>query len=628
MGTSSNVKEENKKLKEELKIKQNQIDTLEKKNAQIWRENESIYQKNFNKIKNSKMIDDSIKAEELILRFIDFKLPEIFFDKNWVLNRSSSQLDQDLKSFINAKLANKGEFLNEPDCNLDYPSRLLKEQKQELLTQSLTKILQNKTFINDCKKKFDEFLKQNTYPINSFFEKIKPLNMRTARNVYIKKYEREINKIKNNPKKNEIKYFTVLVIGKSGVGKSCLINNILNLRIPEEGKKKEKGIDGAMEAQGGFVTSVNEDYISNTVKGIRCIDTPGCDLNGHSIDYTIKECQKEINKQYNNKDPSNYVSIIWYCFSGNRFDNESDVELIKKIRATYNGDQIPVIIVRTQAYFEKENENFESIIKKKKLGTDYIAVIARDQEQYKQKNLVELVELSISNIQKALNGQFYKVLSKEIRENLVKKLKDENIKINEFTKEQMVLYFMNNYNETLSKSDFLKFIQNLFIICFSFYLVEFNNDEISNEIMTQFNDFIKVFIENAYNEYIALSMKEVNADLFENSLKLIDLQNQVQKEANSNIKPENLNTFPSFRSIISNFLFENLFYIAQKLLINVILQKILFPLCDLIRNEYNNNIVSPLINDFTVGQLIRETYQLKFDELKRKFSKNNNITIK
>ena len=383
-----------------------------------------------------------------------------------------------------------------------------------------------------------------------------------------------------------------------------------------------------MEAQGGFVTSVNEDYISNTVKGIRCIDTPGCDLNGHDVQFTINECKKEIDKQYENGNPSDYVSVIWYCFNGNRFDDESDVELIKKIRDAYSKNQIPVIIVRTEAYFEEDTENFRNFIKDKNLGTDYIGVIAKEKQNFKPKNLVELVELSISNIQKALNGQFYKVLSKEIRENLVKKLKDENIKINEFTKEQMVLYFMNNYNETLSKSDFLKFIQNLFIICFSFYLVEFNNDEISNEIMTQFNDFIKVFIENAYNEYIALSMKEVNADLFENSLKLIDLQNQVQKEANSNIKPENLNTFPSFRSIISNFLFENLFYIAQKLLINVILQKILFPLCDLIRNEYNNNIVSPLINDFTVGQLILETYQLKFDELKRKISNNNNITIK
>ena len=382
-----------------------------------------------------------------------------------------------------------------------------------------------------------------------------------------------------------------------------------------------------MEAQGGFVTSVNEDYISNTVKGIRCIDTPGCDLNGHDVQFTINECKKEIDKQYENGNPSDYVSVIWYCFNGNRFDDESDVELIKKIRDAYSKNQIPVIIVRTEAYFEEDTKKFRDIIKNKNLGTDYIEVIAKQKGNFKPINLIELVELSISNIQKALDGQFYKVLSKEIRQNLIWTLNDENKKINEFTKEQMVLYFMNNFNETLSKSDLLKFITNLFIICFSFYLVEFNKDEISNEIITQFNEFNKNFIDKATHEYMILSMKKINEVLFENSLLLLDLQNQVQKETQTNIEPENLNTLLSFHSIISNFLFENLFYVAQKLLINVIIQNVLFPLCDLIRDEYNN-IVDELINNNKVGQLIRETYQLKFDELKRKFSDKNKKIIK
>ena len=54
-----------------------------------------------------------------------------------------------------------------------------------------------------------------------------------------------------------------------------MINNILELKISEEGKKKIIGIDVAIEKKGGFVTKENEAYISYKVKGIRCIDTAG-----------------------------------------------------------------------------------------------------------------------------------------------------------------------------------------------------------------------------------------------------------------------------------------------------------------------------------------------------------------
>ena len=76
--------------------------------------------------------------------------------------------------------------------------------------------------------------------------------------------------------------------------------------------------------------------------------------------------------------------------------------------------------------------------------------------------------MSITNIQKAINGKFFKVLSKEIREYLIKSLKNENERINIFTKEQMFLYFSNNFIETLDDNDLFKFIDNLLIICFSF----------------------------------------------------------------------------------------------------------------------------------------------------------------
>lgn len=145
-----------------------------------------------------------------------------------------------------------------------------------------------------------------------------------------------------------------------------------------------------MEKIGGFVTTDNEAYISNKIKGIRFIDTPGCNLNGHGVEETVNRSQNEINKQYNDKngdkqDPSNYVSIIWYCFSGTRFGDQSDVGLIKQIRATYPENQILIIIVRTEAYDNEDSEKFKNIIQNKKLGTDYIGVVAKEKYGVKKK---------------------------------------------------------------------------------------------------------------------------------------------------------------------------------------------------------------------------------------------------
>ena len=592
--------------------------------------------------KFSEMINEKIKTEEVIPK-VEIKAPLISFQVDWTLNYTHDTLDKILKNFMNKKKIHLGYFSTQDNQSIEPPLKLLKEKGLEILNSSFAEIM-DKGFRKECKQRLEKLLNQivdlrdqriqesnsNEYRKVLFINNVSVIdtviNRGISRNIYIKKYERKITKIKNTENLNQIKYFTALVIGKSGVGKSCLINNLLKLKVPENVNQRKRGIVGAMEALGGFVTKNNEDYISNTVTGIRCIDTPGCDLNGHDVKHTIRECQKEINKQYESKNPNDYVSIIWYCFTGNRFDDESDVKLIKSIRETYAENQIPVIIVRTEAWDDEETEFFRNFIKKKKLNTDYIGVIAKEKCGKPQKNLFNLIELSISNIQKALNGQFYKVLSKKIRQNLILTLKNENEKISQYTKEKMVLYFCNYYKRSLRIRDLFKFVENLLLICFSFYFEEFKYDKISAEIKKIFNDLIINIMKQCIKDYYGLCLRKVNEIVLGVSLSLIDLQVEIQKSQNSNIKPENLNTLKNFDIIAKVFLFENLFYVSQKILIYLILQKILFPLCDLLKDEYNI-IVDELVKDEKVENLLRETYKKKFDELKEKFKNNEREDI-
>ena len=119
-------------------------------------------------------------------------------------------------------------------------------------------------------------------------------------------------------------------------------------------------------------------------------------------------------------------------------------------------------------------------------------------------------------------------------------------------------------------------------------------------------------------------MEKVNLILFGKILSLLKLQAQAQIETKCNIKIENLNTFESFGDIVKIFFFENLFNVSQRILIDLILQEILFPLCDLLKNELNT-IVDNLVENKNVEKLIQETYKRKFEELKQKFKIKKDI---
>ena len=103
-------------------------------------------------------------------------------------------------------------------------------------------IVINKRYKVECEKLLDEKFNEMIQPDDLKQDLIE--NSTTINNIYLKKFERCINSIQEDKKISEIKYFTVLVIGQSGVGKSCLIDNVLNLRIPEKGKAKRTVIDG------------------------------------------------------------------------------------------------------------------------------------------------------------------------------------------------------------------------------------------------------------------------------------------------------------------------------------------------------------------------------------------------
>ena len=76
---------------------------------------------------------------------------------------------------------------------------------------------------------------------------------------------------------------------------------------------------------------------------------------------------------------NNFVSCIWYCITGVRFQQVEE-DLLKALRSTYGDNSIPIIIVYTQAVDKNAMTNMDAFIKKSKIEATFIKVLAERKE--------------------------------------------------------------------------------------------------------------------------------------------------------------------------------------------------------------------------------------------------------
>ncbi|MBD1937464.1 GTPase [Microcoleus sp. FACHB-68] len=132
----------------------------------------------------------------------------------------------------------------------------------------------------------------------------------------------------------------VLVIGKTGVGKSTLINAVFKERLAETGVGKP-------------ITQGIRQYTKQGCP-ITVYDTPGLELNTEQIERVRLEVAKLIEDQ-RMQDAKQHIHVVWYCISheARRFE-EIEESWIKALELK----DVPVILVLTQTTTQKSSEFF------------------------------------------------------------------------------------------------------------------------------------------------------------------------------------------------------------------------------------------------------------------------------
>ena len=439
--------------------------------------------------------------------------------------------------------------------------------------------------------------------------------------ICMNKIYEEINEVNKNKNLFEINYFTVLLIGKSGVGKSTLINNLLQLT---EEQMAKTGV-------GNFQTIDIKEYKSDFVPFLRLVDTRGIEINK---DFGINEIQKEaenyIKKQYNTNNINNFVQCIWYCITGNRFE-DIEIELLINLRKTYYNNKIPIIIVYTQASDDEMIEQMNTYIKSKNLDIKFINILAQRKKfhgKYVEAfGLKELIRETLNRCKQALKGENDNEIGTEMGTIITQKIGDfiysKILKKNKINTNNsyvnIVTQFISNYNNVKSEDEFLYFIIYTFGICINNFLnikhmKEKTFNALKNLAIIQKNsyDFIQF-----YNKYINKLIEPVIKSF---AVDFLDYQVEIQKQKNKEIKLQNKKTIKEFSEIITNFLNDNFNYLAQVYYIFNIIPSYC-PNLSKSFEKHLNELTKKLLNNSRVKERINECFINKFRNFQRRVNK-------
>jgi flagellar biosynthesis GTPase FlhF len=410
---------------------------------------------------------------------------------------------------------------------------------------------------------------------------------------------------------NLVKHLNIVLVGKTGVGKTTLINAVLEYTEDECLKtvfgKPYTGVNNQGEEP------EPKYHESKHVPLFRIANSRGIELKNYEIDKLSGEINEFIKKKLESGDPDQFVHCIWYCITGTRLE-DIEMDTLKELSKIYQSKSIPIIMVYTRAISKTEIKKMEKyIIDNYNYGYDFIPVLAEklviDDEYVKKPfGIPELKEKSVIRAKEAVKISCY--------ENYVNQTKREIKEQGENIKKELKSFISNTANKKIknmeegkNNEEICDDLKNLLLNLISHSIYKGTRRYISIESESLIDKFIKSIISDkfsqSFNKRYKKYIKETKNQLFE------DREIKDYNDIDGNEKQKIITDLMSKKCLVNDLLYKRAWISYVKTYIKKI--------CDDCALELGDNAISiyhEILNQKDFKDWVTGIVQKEFDKIK------------
>jgi len=542
-------------------------------------------------------------------------------EENWYpfkkikFNYLDDNMQNSLKQFMEKSMIYQDSYLNLKTDNDEVYNSLKLEIRNDLIK-----------FFESKKKNFVDKIYKAYNSTNINIDKISISNITKSKmfqDIYMNKIRREKDSIMNQEKEVcEIKHLSIVIGGKTGVGKSTLINAMLKENL-------------AQADIGDIQTKDIAIYTSKKFNFLRLFDTRGIELNEEfGPDKILSGIINIIEDEKNNIEKSkkdncdDYIQCIWYCITGNTIEKK-EIDILKKLKN--NNYSIPIIVVYTYTKSKDIAKKIKSDLESEfNNGIQFISVLAKKiPNVYDTFGLDELLNETLKVCKKSTKGKIFGSIKKISSKKIEKKFKDKNLKIKKEITKNIVSKFINKYKNVLNDEALNRYVFNLFENIFVEYMKSDQNQII--ELEPQNKDLLKdtTTFSKIIHKYIQDYRKNANIIiepiLNSKAIEYLDMQAKKEKfQFKKSLEHKHISNKEDFIDIINRFLNDNFYYISQKYIIYRVITDVIEKI-----EEYTENKIDEIIKGCLIDEnFFKEIFLKKYDDLEKKintFKKNGKI---